>query len=80
MKAKEILGENFNEKDLEEANKNGKYEPPTIIEYEDMTEAQQRIVDAGLSPVAGSWPSNLSKEERMQWMMEQVRKAKNEQG
>jgi|GEM_PF-1807656 len=39
------------------------------IEYEDMTEAQRRIVDAG-ETVAGEIPLGLSSEERFAWLME----------
>lgn len=39
------------------------------IEYEDMTDAQRRIVDAG-DTVAGEIPLGLSSEERFAWLME----------
>jgi hypothetical protein len=39
------------------------------IEYEDMTEAQRRIVDAG-DTVGGEIPLGLSSEERFAWLME----------
>ena len=40
---------------------------PTIIEYDDMTDEQKRIVDAG-DEIAGTFPSNLSREELSAWI------------
>jgi len=82
MKAKEILGENFNEEDLEEAYgknlppKEGKADPSkevftkreASVEYEDMTEVQQKIVDVGLSGKYITMPNNMSPEEIREWL------------
>ena len=39
-----------------------------VVEYEDMTEEQQRIVDAGNAPPAGRFPTGLSRDELIAWM------------
>lgn len=40
-----------------------------VIEYEDMTPEQQAIVDAG-NEIAGTFPSNLTREEMGVWMQD----------
>lgn len=41
---------------------------PIVIEYEDMTPEQKRIIDGG-QVVAGSFPRGLSKAELSAWIM-----------
>jgi hypothetical protein len=44
-------------------------EDPEIIEYEDMTDEQKRIVDAG-NTIAGTFPTRLTRDELSAWMKE----------
>jgi len=48
-----------------------------IIEYEDMTDMQKRIVDMGEAPAAGKVPTHLSDEELDEWILEQINNARN---
>jgi hypothetical protein len=42
-----------------------------VIEYEDMTDEQKRIVDAGNSPTAGLFPTGPTRVELPAWITEQ---------
>ena len=50
---------------------------PVVIEYEDMTEHQKKTVDAGMDDEHVTiMPKGLTREERVQWIYEQMMKAK----
>jgi hypothetical protein len=72
MRAKEFIKEN----DVEERPKVKQNATETVIEYEDMTPAQQRIVTIGLSPSTDVIPDNLTGDELRQWIHEQVDRVK----
>lgn len=40
---------------------------PIIIDYEDMTDEQKRIVDAG-ETIAGTFPQGMTREELSEWI------------
>jgi hypothetical protein len=42
--------------------------PPVVIEYTDMTDEQKRIVDAGNEPIAGTFPTGLTRDEMLAWI------------
>jgi hypothetical protein len=69
MRAKEFIKENNT---MERPTTKQK---PRIIEYEDMTPTQQKIVDISNKPADGEVPMHLSDDELMGWMLDKVRNA-----
>ena len=65
MRAKEFINENDT---IEKPTK----QKPRIIEYEDMTPFQQKIVDISMSPDEGTFPKGLSDVEMQQWILDKI--------